>query len=70
MQRAVVNNEVYDFVTAEGIQEHRPNRTDARESQLYKRETIVVWDGRRCVVLGPGIMKNVYGHPEWAGVAS
>lgn len=59
MQRAIVNNEVYDFVTAEGkhgpfsatmqlwsyywsdplmlsvgIQEHRPNQTDARVSAV------------------------------------
>ncbi|PBK92694.1 hypothetical protein ARMGADRAFT_1030922 [Armillaria gallica] len=68
MQRPVVDNDIYEFVTEVAIciadAQCGDTRTSANagESRLHNRETIRTRDGRRCVVLGPTLMENEYGH--------
>ncbi|KAK0457189.1 uncharacterized protein EV420DRAFT_1552050 [Desarmillaria tabescens] len=62
MQRSVVDNEIYDFVTEAAVcvadAQCGDTRTssNAGESRLHNRESIRIRDGGRCVVLEPGIM--------------
>ncbi|KAK0436762.1 hypothetical protein EV421DRAFT_1106025 [Armillaria borealis] len=72
MQGPVVENDIYEFVPEAAICIADAQCGDARTtsyaggSRLHNKETICTRDGGRCVILGPSLMENRYGHrSDW-----